>query len=188
MPRPTTPSSPPDRVGSPRVKLLPDGRYYEELHRRLTAARRRVYVSMFLFSPRWYDKTLNLLADFTAASQRGLHCRLVLAAAPIKIGRRRPNQETAQRLLSAGWQVRVMTGNRTLHEKLILIDDQTVIFGSHNLAWSSIASNFELSVCIEDADLNRQAETLFWQRWQLASDPDPNLWELATPLVLPFVP
>jgi hypothetical protein len=43
-------------------------------------------------------------------------------------------------------------------------------------------------VCIEDADLNRQAETLFWQRWQLASDPDPTIWELATPLVLPFVP
>jgi hypothetical protein len=43
-------------------------------------------------------------------------------------------------------------------------------------------------VCIEDADLNRQAETLFWQRWQLASAPDPNLWELATPLDLPFVP
>jgi phosphatidylserine/phosphatidylglycerophosphate/cardiolipin synthase-like enzyme len=40
-------------------------------------------------------------------------------------------------------------GRGHLHEKLILIDDQTEIFGSHNLAWSSIASNFELSVCIE---------------------------------------
>ena len=133
----------------PQLKLLPDGRYYEELHARLTAARRRVYVSMFLFSPRWYDKTVNLLADFTAASQRGLQCRIVMSAAPIKIGKRRPNQETAQRLLNAGWQVRVMTGNRTLHEKLILIDYETVIFGSHNLAWSSISSNCELSVCVE---------------------------------------
>jgi hypothetical protein len=77
----------------PQLKLLPDGRYYEELHARLTAARRRVYVSMFLFSPRWYDKTVNLLADFTAASQRGLQCRIVLSAAPIKIGKRRPNQD-----------------------------------------------------------------------------------------------
>ena len=141
----------------PQLKLLPDGRYYEELHARLTAARRRVYVSMFLFSPRWYDKTVNLLADFTAASQRGLQCRIVMSAAPIKIGKRRPNQETAQRLLNAGWQVRVMTGNRTLHEKLILIDYQTVIFGSHNLAWSSISSNCELSVCIDDENLSRQA-------------------------------
>ena len=118
-PPPTTPSSPPDRVVIPQLKLLPDGRYYEELHARLTAACRRVYVSMFLFSPRWYDKTINLLADFTAASQRGLQCRIVMSAAPIKIGKRRPNQETAQRLLNAGWQVRVMTGNRTLHEKLL---------------------------------------------------------------------
>ena len=43
-----------------------------------------------------------------------------------KIGRRRPNQEAAQRLLNAGWQVKVMAGNRTLHEKLILIDDAIV--------------------------------------------------------------
>ena len=87
-----------------------------------------------------------------------------------------------------GRLLRVMTGNRTLHEKLILIDYETVIFGSHNLAWSSISSNCELSVCVEDEDLAKQAEALFWQRWKLASDPDPNTWELVTPLALPFVP
>ena len=172
----------------PNLQLLPDERFYQVLHDRLTHAARRVYVSMFLFSPRWYDKTINLMADFTAASQRGLQCRMVLSAAPIKIGKRRPNQETAQRLLNAGWQVKVMAGNRTLHEKLIVIDDAIVIFGSHNLAWTSISKNFELSVCIEDPDLNRQAEALFWQRWKLASEPDPNTWELVTPLDLPFVP
>jgi hypothetical protein len=32
------------------------------------------------------------------------------------------------------------------------------------------------------------AETLFWQRWKQASNPDPNKWELVTPLDLPFVP
>ena len=42
--------------------------------------------------------------------------------------------------------------------------------------------------CIEDEDLSRQAEALCWQRWKLASDPDPNTWELVTPLALPFVP
>ena len=57
-----------------------------------------------------------------------------------------------------------MTGNRTLHEKLILIDYETLIFGSHNLAWSSISSNCELSVCVDDEDLAKQAEALFWQR------------------------
>ena len=171
----------------PNLQLLPDERFYPVLHDRLTNARRRVYVSMFLFSPRWYDKTINLMADFTAASQRGLQCRMILSAAPIKIGKRRPNQEAAQRLLNAGWQVKVMGGNRTLHEKLILIDHATVIFGCHNLAWTSISKNFELSTCIEDEDLNRQAEALFWQRWKLAGDPGPNAWELVTPLDLPFV-
>ena len=80
----------------PNLQLLPDERFYPVLHEHLTQARRRVYVSMFLFSPRWYDKTINLMADFTAASQRGLQCRMVLSAAPIKIDsgaptRRRPS-------------------------------------------------------------------------------------------------
>ncbi len=64
----------------------------------------------------------------------------------------------------------------------------SLIFGSHNLAWPSTTSNGELSVCNEDEGLNRLAEALFWQRWKLASDPDPNTWELVTPLALPFVP
>ncbi|HPB75273.1 MAG TPA: hypothetical protein PLY96_08455 [Chromatiaceae bacterium] len=50
------------------------------------------------------------------------------------------------------------------------------------------SKHFELSACIVDPDLNRQAEALFSQRWKLASDPDPNTWELVTPLDLPFVP
>ena len=146
------------------LTLLPDGRYYDRLHLHLGQAQRRIYVSMFLMSPRWYDKTVNLLADFTQASQRGLQCRMVLSAAPLKIGHKRPNQEAAQRLAEAGWLVRVMDRRRTLHEKLILIDEDITIFGSHNLAWSSISSNCELSCCIQDPDLNRQAEALFWQR------------------------
>ena len=43
-------------------------------------------------------------------------------------------------------------------------------------------------LCIEDEDLSRQAEALCWQRWKLATHPDPNTWELVTPLALPFVP
>ncbi len=63
-----------------------------------------------------------------------------------------------------------------------------MIFGSHNLAWTSISKNFELSACIEDAGHNRQAEALFWQRWMLAGDPGPNAWELVTPWICPACP
>ncbi len=42
--------------------------------------------------------------------------------------------------------------------------------------------------CIEDVDLSCQTEALGWQRWKLATHPDPNTWELVTPLALPFVP
>lgn len=35
---PNHPSSPPDRIVIPQLKLLPDGRYHEELHAYLTFA------------------------------------------------------------------------------------------------------------------------------------------------------
>ena len=64
------------------------------------------------------------------------------------------------------------TGNRTLHEKLILIDYETVIFGSHNLAWSNLSRTCELSVYIKDEDLSRQAATPHLVRLEAGPHPD----------------
>lgn len=172
----------------PNIKLLPDSLYYTELHARLAAARQRVLVSIFLFSPRWYDKHVNLLLDFTEASRRGCQCKIIMSAAPIKIGRRRPNQDTAQQLKDAGWDIRIMAGSRTLHEKMIVVDDEFLFLGSHNLAWSSIARNCETSIVLHDRDINAQGERIFWERWKIASKLDHKAWDLTTPLDMPFIP
>jgi len=79
-----------------------------------------------------------------------------------------------------------MSGHRSLHEELLLIDDQILIIGRHNLAGSCITLKGERSVCIQDEDLCRQAEALCWQRGKLASGPDPNTWKLSKPLALTF--
>ena len=63
-----------------------------------------------------------------------------------------------------------------------------MVLSSHHLAWSRIASNGALSVCREDEDLGHQAEAPFREPWKLATDPEPDTWELVTPLALPFVP
>lgn len=64
----------------------------------------------------------------------------------------------------------------------------TFTFGVHKPARSDISFTGSLAICIEDKDLSRQAEALYWQCWKLATDPDPNNWELVTLLGFPFVP
>ncbi len=66
--------------------------------------------------------------------------------------------------------------------------ERALVLSSHHLAWSRNSRHGALSMCREDEDLGCQAEDPFWQRWQLATDPEPNTWELVTPLALPFVP
>lgn len=170
------------------VALLPDGAYYGALQDQLRAAKKSVLVSMFLMSPKWYDRRVNIMRELCDVAKRGLQCKIILSSAPLKIGRRRPNQEAAQELSKSGWEVRIMTGGHTLHEKVIILDETTLFFGSHNLAWSSVSSNFELSAMVIGKDVTLQATRIFWQRWSAGINPKANEWELQPALVMPLVP
>lgn len=120
--------------------------------------------------------------------RRGVQARIILSAAPLRIGRRRPNLETAQRLTNASWDVRIIGGKAALHEKLIVIDDTAAFSGSHNLSFSSATTNYDTSVLLEGAEAAEQAARLFWQRWRVAQPPAAHRWEIRSPVALPFEP
>jgi phosphatidylserine/phosphatidylglycerophosphate/cardiolipin synthase-like enzyme len=64
-------------------------------------------------------------------------------------------------LKNAGADVRYLKNNRCNHSKLILIDKEKVILGSHNLSVRSLASNFELSYLIPDPETVAQVGEVF---------------------------
>jgi len=170
------------------VTLLTGGDWREQFMRQLRDAKTSVKISVFLFSPRWHTPTHNILAACTDAAARGLQCRIILSPSPLKVGKRRPNYDTAQKLLAAGWQVRVITGSRVLHEKIAIFDDTAAIVGSHNISVSSATTNLDTSVMLEGESIVSQVTAHFWSRWRIASKPDSVAWPLHTPIELPFTP
>lgn len=53
-----------------------------------------------------------------------------------------------EQLNKVGIAARVLADRRTLHAKLILIDGQTLVIGSHNLTHNACSSNIEASVVV----------------------------------------
>lgn len=170
------------------VTLLTGGAWRDQVCQRLDDARLSIKISIFLFAPRWHTQTHNILQRCLDAPSRGVQCRCILSPHPMKVGKRRPNYDTAQKLIKAGWQIRVATGSRVLHEKILIFDDSAAIVGSHNISISSATTNLDTSVLLEGTEIVSQLTAQFWSRWRAASDPDRHAWPLQQPIDLPFTP
>ena len=64
-------------------------------------------------------------------------------------------------LKSAGADVRYLQNNRCCHAKLLIIDKEKVLLGSHNLSIRSCENNFELSYLIPDPETVTQVSAIF---------------------------
>ena len=64
-------------------------------------------------------------------------------------------------LNSLGIDARPLSDKRTLHSKLILIDEKIVIIGSHNLTRNAFAHNIETSLVVDIPEGNDRFSQLF---------------------------
>jgi len=64
-------------------------------------------------------------------------------------------------LKSAGVDIRHLKNNRCCHAKLLMIDKEKVLLGSHNLSVRSTQANFELSYLIPDPETVAQVSAVF---------------------------
>lgn len=64
-------------------------------------------------------------------------------------------------LKNAGADVRFLKNNRCCHAKLLMIDKEKILLGSHNLSVRSTQANFELSYLIPDPETVAQAAVVF---------------------------
>ncbi|HPK53438.1 MAG TPA: phospholipase D-like domain-containing protein [Smithellaceae bacterium] len=67
------------------------------------------------------------------------------------------NRQTKQLLEAKGVRVFLDSPRKTMHNKLIVIDQRLILLGSHNLTQSALKYNNEMSVLIDRPELAREA-------------------------------
>lgn len=78
------------------------------------------------------------------------------------------NLFAVRELKANGVQVRHLRNDRLCHAKIILIDKELAILGSHNLSIKSCHSNFEVSICTTNENIAGNLERAFSHAWDNA--------------------
>ena len=142
------------------ASLLLDSEYLDNLLYMLDQAENYVHVVMFVvkYDPKEKDDPANLiLYKLAELAEKGVEVRLVVDDAT-----RRSYPETLEFLKSRGVDVRLDESSRTTtHTKMVIIDGEVLILGSHNWTESALSYNHEASIAIYNATIISEAEHYF---------------------------
>lgn len=79
------------------------------------------------------------------------------------------NRQAAEWMKERGVEVRTLGGSITCHAKLLIIDGEAAIIGSHNWTPYALERNFEVSVLVRDAACVGRLVRHFEELWRVSS-------------------
>jgi phosphatidylserine/phosphatidylglycerophosphate/cardiolipin synthase-like enzyme len=112
-------------------------------------------VKILIFDWRWYDgqqgsRIQQLNNEILFASQRGVAVSAVL------------NSNIVHSLFQhKNIKIKQVNSKKTMHVKMIIIDDQWLLLGSHNLTMNAFEVNHEISVLIDDPEAIKRCNQFF---------------------------
>lgn len=145
------------------VTILEDSDYYYFLSKILDEAKSRILITMFLM---YSDKgktssTMLLLNKLIDAKNRGIDVKVLLD--------RRKNDKincnTYEILNGSGINVAYDTGDIKTHTKMVIIDKEHLIIGSHNWTSGSFYQYDDKSIYIESESLTEKSSKEFELQW-----------------------
>jgi DNA uptake protein ComE-like DNA-binding protein len=152
-----------------RIELLAGLLYYTRLPRLIGQARDRIDVCMFhIAMPSEKHPTARVLKALGNARRRGVTVRVLVD----RDRERDPylstiiNRPAINRLQRDRIAVRVDDSDKLLHSKVIVIDDRTVVLGSHNWTAGSYFGFDDLSFLISSEEICRQQRRRFNELWR----------------------
>ena len=74
-------------------------------------------------------------------------------------------KNTIKILTSLNIQAKELASKKMLHTKLMIIDDEIVILGSHNYTMNAFTTNYELSVILQDKEIVKRLKFYFENLW-----------------------
>ena len=115
------------------------------------------YIKIVVYDWRWYpdqigSKNQIFNYEIIRAKQRGVPVFVVI------------NSRHLDRMLKEhDIEVKQLSTKRTIHVKLIIIDGEVVVIGSHNFTKNAFEINFEISAVIHDQEAVKKCEDFFNQ-------------------------
>jgi len=139
-----------------RSELILNDEYFEVAHSQIQKAEESIYLIAYLFLVYDYQDAYSnrLLKDLIEAHKRGVEVHVILDyPKPEYMGEKEPkNQEVYEKLKDAGIDVRFDSAETRTHNKVLVIDREIIIVGSHNYSFDGLKYNNETSLLIRDRD------------------------------------
>lgn len=146
------------------LNLLLDREYYDAVLGALGSANRSVYIIMYVvkYDPSERDDPVNTLLETLAElKNRGVDVKMVVDDTTYK-----SYSDTIYYLSSLDIPVRLDESSAvTTHTKMVIIDNSTVILGSHNWTESALMSNHEASIETNCTSIVSKALSYFDNIW-----------------------
>ena len=162
--------SPDDPLIVPLPETVDTENYPAVLMALIAQARESIHVVMYRISyyPQYQDSvTNNILDALIAAAARGLDVRVYMDDCAFYESDKEANLQAARYLSDHGVDVRMDDPSIITHAKLIVIDQRTVILGSTNWNYYSLAQNNETDIAFIDLpDVAPAYEAFFQRLWQ----------------------
>ena len=141
---------------NPQSELILNDEYFEVAHSQIQKAEESIYLIAYLFLVYDYQDAYSnrLLKDLIEAHKRGVEVHVILDyPKPEYMGEKEPkNQEVYEKLKDAGIDVRFDSAETRTHNKVLVIDREIIIVGSHNYSFDGLKYNNETSLLIRDRD------------------------------------
>jgi phosphatidylserine/phosphatidylglycerophosphate/cardiolipin synthase-like enzyme len=138
-------------------QLLLDDEFISFAAGSASSARSRIWVMAYAW--RWYENEPQIAIQkfnvaMLSAAKQGIDVRILI------------DQYTQAKMLqSLGFKARILPTQRAAHGKVILIDSDYIIVGSHNLTKRGTQQNYEASVVNNTADAVDKWVTYFERMW-----------------------
>jgi len=138
----------------PQSKLILNGEYFQVAQREIRNAKQSIYLIAYLFLLYDYPGAYSnrILQDLIDARERGVAVHVILDyPKPKYMDEGGPkNQEVYEKLKHAGIDVRFDSPKKRTHNKVLIIDEETIILGSHNYSFGGLKYNNEASLLVRD--------------------------------------
>ena len=142
------------------VVLLKNQEYFPALIKAIDEAESEIIMAFFLFKAGVHKNSYpdRVLAHLVKSVQKGVRVMVILENSG---GHDRKldgeNRQTKQLLEAKGVEVYFDSPRKTMHNKLVVIDQRFVLLGSHNLTQSALKYNNETSILIDRPELAKEA-------------------------------